>query len=449
MGFFRFRKSIRIAPGIRLSLSKRGLGVSAGVRGFRASMGSRGLGLTAGIPGTGLSYSMFSGSGSRSTGGRSSYRELQRSQREEQRRAIAAARAQEKAAALAAARAEHEAHETQIGALRSVLREREVERFAWSELVACQGPFVPVPFVPPAFAPPPGVVRGRVATRHPVWGWVFTGVVSLLAAGFLSVSGIAVAFAAGAEVGTRLVAGAIPILLALVLAAVAVACTIAALGATRRRPAEMLRVLAEMEGEHARQVDDEREAHAEAQAREAREWAADEVAREELRDAASRQDPEPLAHLLAAELENEDFPIPVVCDADFDGCERVAIWLELPDLDDVPDERTSLTSTGKLSRKKMAQRDRVAIYEDLCCGVALRLTHEAFRVIPALIEVMVEGVFTQPDATGKDTEGTALRFTVTRTRFLECDLDKLDPSDAVRALGVFNCSRKGELEALR
>jgi hypothetical protein len=41
MGLF-FRKSIRLAPGIRLNLSKRGAGVSAGPRGAKVGVGPSG-----------------------------------------------------------------------------------------------------------------------------------------------------------------------------------------------------------------------------------------------------------------------------------------------------------------------------------------------------------------------------------------------------------------------
>jgi hypothetical protein len=50
---FRFRKSIRIAPGIRINISKSGLSTSIGRKGF--TWNSRGT-LTVGIPGSGLSY---------------------------------------------------------------------------------------------------------------------------------------------------------------------------------------------------------------------------------------------------------------------------------------------------------------------------------------------------------------------------------------------------------
>jgi hypothetical protein len=41
MGFF-FRKSLKIAPGLRLNLSRRGAGISAGPRGAKLSANSRG-----------------------------------------------------------------------------------------------------------------------------------------------------------------------------------------------------------------------------------------------------------------------------------------------------------------------------------------------------------------------------------------------------------------------
>jgi hypothetical protein len=45
---FSFRKSFRIAPGIRVNLSKGGVGISGGVKGLRVGIGPRGTQLTAG-----------------------------------------------------------------------------------------------------------------------------------------------------------------------------------------------------------------------------------------------------------------------------------------------------------------------------------------------------------------------------------------------------------------
>lgn len=50
------RKSIRLAPGLRLNLSKSGVSLSLGWPGFTVNTGPRGTHLTLGLPGTGLSY---------------------------------------------------------------------------------------------------------------------------------------------------------------------------------------------------------------------------------------------------------------------------------------------------------------------------------------------------------------------------------------------------------
>lgn len=53
----RFRKSIKIAPGVRLNIGKKSVGISAGVKGARVSVNSKGrVTKTVGIPGTGISY---------------------------------------------------------------------------------------------------------------------------------------------------------------------------------------------------------------------------------------------------------------------------------------------------------------------------------------------------------------------------------------------------------
>lgn len=52
----RFRRRIRIAPGISLNVSKGGLGISAGPRGAKIGIGPRGMNQSLGIPGTGLHY---------------------------------------------------------------------------------------------------------------------------------------------------------------------------------------------------------------------------------------------------------------------------------------------------------------------------------------------------------------------------------------------------------
>lgn len=53
---WRFRRGVRIAPGVRLNLGKRSASLSVGRKGFTTNLGRRGLRATLGLPGTGISY---------------------------------------------------------------------------------------------------------------------------------------------------------------------------------------------------------------------------------------------------------------------------------------------------------------------------------------------------------------------------------------------------------
>ena len=53
---FRFRKRLRILPGLWLNLSKRGGSLSVGGRGATVNLNSKGVQQTIGIPGSGVSY---------------------------------------------------------------------------------------------------------------------------------------------------------------------------------------------------------------------------------------------------------------------------------------------------------------------------------------------------------------------------------------------------------
>lgn len=52
-----FRKSVKVAPGVKLNLSKKGVGVRVGTKHAGISTSSRGTRASASIPGTGISYS--------------------------------------------------------------------------------------------------------------------------------------------------------------------------------------------------------------------------------------------------------------------------------------------------------------------------------------------------------------------------------------------------------
>ena len=60
---FRFRRSLRLAPGLRINLSKSGGSVSVGRGGTTLNFSSRGTKATVALPGSGLGYSTMLKSG--------------------------------------------------------------------------------------------------------------------------------------------------------------------------------------------------------------------------------------------------------------------------------------------------------------------------------------------------------------------------------------------------
>ncbi|MEH7252863.1 DUF4236 domain-containing protein [Neobacillus niacini] len=81
-----FRKSFKIAPGVRVNVGKKGVGVSVGGNGLRYSVNSSGRRTaTVGVPGSGLYYTTSSSSKSYKTPAYQRRNELARIQREEKK----------------------------------------------------------------------------------------------------------------------------------------------------------------------------------------------------------------------------------------------------------------------------------------------------------------------------------------------------------------------------
>lgn len=69
----RFRKSFKAAPGVKINVNKKSVGVTLGTRGAHYTINSKGKRTaTVGIPGTGLSYTTTSGGRKRPSGHKSS-----------------------------------------------------------------------------------------------------------------------------------------------------------------------------------------------------------------------------------------------------------------------------------------------------------------------------------------------------------------------------------------
>lgn len=59
---FRFRKSFKIAPGVKFNVNKKSVGMTFGIKGAHYTINSKGKRTkSVGIPGTGISYTTSSG----------------------------------------------------------------------------------------------------------------------------------------------------------------------------------------------------------------------------------------------------------------------------------------------------------------------------------------------------------------------------------------------------
>lgn len=62
---FRFRRTIKVLPGVRINLGRRGVSTSIGPRGLSHTIGHGKTTTTVGVPGTGLSHTSVSATRSR------------------------------------------------------------------------------------------------------------------------------------------------------------------------------------------------------------------------------------------------------------------------------------------------------------------------------------------------------------------------------------------------
>lgn len=67
----RFRKKIKLLPGLSLNLSKSGISTSVGGKGATVNISSNGVRSTIGVPGTGISYSTLHSKNNKTTASQS------------------------------------------------------------------------------------------------------------------------------------------------------------------------------------------------------------------------------------------------------------------------------------------------------------------------------------------------------------------------------------------
>lgn len=412
----RFRRSIRIAPGIRLNVGMRGLSATVGPRGASLNIGPKGLYSNLGIPGTGISSRQRLSGGVERQNARDTYRMSMKELRE-----------LERSNAMASASAEHEAAEQRLASLREILSTRNREAYDWQGVWASKGDFQPAEFRQPTPVFSQSASKATLARALPIGPWI---------ALYVTCGALAILFGSPA---IRLLT--IPFF---ALVAFWLASTLKTRSALARTDLQNRSL--EFESDLSRLTADDNAA----QEKNRSAWIHVEAARETIRTSIGKEDLQTIVSVLESELQDESLPIPLVFELELDSTADAKIEVTLPDLDDIPPQVTSLTQRGKLSRKAMGQKDRTDLFADLCAALSLRLIYEAYRVVPSLTRIEAFGTTSGIDpATGHPHEFIALHVNTTRGAIDALNLDNVDPSSALTALGGrLSYDRQGNLTPL-
>jgi restriction system protein len=133
---------------------------------------------------------------------------------------------------------------------------------------------------------------------------------------------------------------------------------------------------------------------------------------------------------------------------------ELVIEYELPSIGIVPAVAEVRYNKTKDSEETRARKpgEVKELYQDIVASVALRTIHEVFEADHhGHIEVVVfNGLVMGVDsATGKDSHPYVVSLRVTKQRFMELDLSRIDKRVCLRNLGAQISARPGELQAIR
>lgn len=434
---FRIRKSIKIAPGIKYNFNKSGGSLS--VKGLVGThnISKRGVKSTYTLKGTGISYVQQSPSSS--TNNRSVYRELVESQRKE-----------EKQRNIQDQQSIVNNYNYKIHSLSNILKNRDKQLFNWEKETASRGKYQSSKYISPKFIEPEQnftkeSIEKQILENDPsvhqihffLFGIALFGLAFILLfinAGItLLMSALAGVFIAIGERRSKKILNDKTTF------------------EWKRQKIKFDRYRQQCHTKFIKEIEIDRARYSLTEEEKEKIWNQEEDFRKKLREAGRSEDTSIFSELLEIELSNEDLPIPLVFDIEFNDIQSVKIFMEIPELDIVPEEEIKLTKTGKISSKKMTQKARFKIYSDVCTGLTLRLIYETFRVLSMVTSVEIYGVSEIIDpATGHLETITSLFLKTSREDFDKFNLDHLDPSLAFESIGgQFACNKRGELSSIK
>lgn len=374
---FRFRRSVKLFPGVRMNISTRGTSFSVGGRGATVNLSARGTRTTFSVPGTGLSWTQTS----RTTSAR---RQVASSARAASREEARRAREQAKAAVTAQSEAQAE----------RIAQEHFDIVNAWRD-----APAIPVatdfqnalqrsPFVPSALPE----ALSDAAIEEQLRAELRTTVPQPTSRAWL---GVAVACLVGfivlrlePQLGWTTLC-LLPVFAWLQLRSRGQATVDTLIG---HRANELLpERIRNARLEHAHQI----ELATAANARRKQEWDTLENDRIGWATRIVAGDREALEEALGDTLEDLDFPFETSCKVAVPNSNAAYVLLDLPEIENViPEKKPKVLKSGLIKMVKRSATERNEAYAHLATGLAILIARATFGVGPTL-EVVNVAAYTQ------------------------------------------------------
>ena len=101
----------------------------------------------------------------------------------------------------------------------------------------------------------------------------------------------------------------------------------------------------------------------------------------------------------------------------------------------VPDYQLSLLASGDISEKALSKSAFYELMQDYVCSTVIRVARDTFALLPVqtckvhAVDVVLNS------ATGNDEEVTILSALIDRDKLASINMDRIDPSDALEAMG--------------
>ena len=110
---------------------------------------------------------------------------------------------------------------------------------------------------------------------------------------------------------------------------------------------------------------------------------------------------------------------------------QLKIDLDLPEIEDMPQEKATILSSGKISIKQKTQKELNQEYAHCVCGIALYLGGTFFNISTTIVEIVISG-FTQRlnKANGNTEDQSIYSVKFTRDKFAGLKFEKVDSVEA-------------------